>query len=124
MSAETGSRLPTSQAAEQLVQSMIADGTLHATMSRSPSGPSILTFSPGGPVLTEAQMKRELAASTERMQTLTQEIRQTDRMLTHEKEYIKYAQKQKKNKNNPQESVGDVNMDWHVEDEQLMGDLF
>ena len=74
--------------------------------------------------MTEAQMKRELAASTERMQTLTQEIRQTDRMLTHEKEYIKYAQKQKKNKNNPQESVGDVNMDWHVEDEQLMGDLF
>lgn len=126
-SAETGSKLPTALAAEQLVQSMISEGTLHATMSRSPNGPAILTFSTSGPVLSEAQIQVELLASTQRIQDLTQEIRQTDRMLTHEKEYIKHVQKQKKNKNSGLlgDVAGESGMDWNAaEDEQLMGDLF
>ena len=130
-SAETGSKLPTPLAAEQLVQSMIAEGTLHASLSRSPSGPAVLTFLPGGPVLSEAQMKAELLASTQRIRDLTQEIKHTDRILTHEKDYIKWLQKQKKNKSTG--LLGDAkmdvgNFDWNggeaVEDEQLMGDLF
>lgn len=122
-SAETGSKLTSAHAAEQLVQGMINEGTLHATMSRSPSGPAILTFSPSGPTLSEGEMKKEMAAATERIQSLSEQIKQTDRMLTHEKEYIKWAQKQKKNKNNPLSLGGDNDMDWN-EDEQLMSDLF
>lgn len=126
-SAETGNKLSGPLAAEQLVQSMISDGTLHATLSRLENGPSILTFSPSGPSLTETQMKVELLASTERIQNLTEEIRQTDRVLTHEKEYIKHVQKHKKVQSAHilGDVGGDLNMDWNAaEDEQLMGDLF
>jgi len=113
-SAESGGKLPSVQACEQLVQSMIQDGSLHATLSHPTNGPAILTFSARGPVLTEAEMKVELAAATERIQSLTQEVKLTDQMLTYEKEYIKYAQKQKKNKNTGQHD--DIQMDWQDED--------
>ena len=124
MSAETGNKLPSAQAAETLIQSMIADGTLNATMSSSPNSPSVLTFKSGGPILSEAQIHTELAASTERIQYLTQEIKNTDRMLTHDKEYIKYAQKQKKAAKNSQvdQGIAGGEMDWNsMEDEDIMG---
>lgn len=123
-SAETGSRLPSQQAVEQLVQSMINDGTLHATLSRPPGGPSILTFTPGGPSLSEGEMKKEMATATERIHTLTQQIKQTDRMLTHDKQYIQYVQKQRKSKNGPMHAASMEDPEWIVEDEALMSDLY
>jgi len=103
---------------------MIAQGELHATMSSSPNGPSILTFSTSGPVLSEAQIQRELAASTERIQALTKEIKQTDRMLTNDKEYIKFVQKQRKNakQGSGDQGIAVMDMDYNdaIEDEDIM----
>ncbi|KAE8442271.1 hypothetical protein EG329_003531 [Mollisiaceae sp. DMI_Dod_QoI] len=129
-SAETGNKLPSPQAAEGLIQSMISAGELHATMSTSANGPSILTFSPKGQLLTESQMQRELAGSTERIKSLTKEIKQTDRMLTHDKDYIKYVQKQKKHAKtggvSDQLVGGGTDMDWNdsIEDEDIMSPLY
>jgi len=125
MSADTGAKSSSPAVVENLVQGMISDGTLHATMSHPPTGPAVLTFSPKGPVLSEAQMQRELVASTERIQTLSYEIKTTDRMLTHDKEYIKYAQKQKKNaKTQADQGIAVTDMDWNAEDEELMAGVF
>ncbi|KAH7356587.1 hypothetical protein BKA65DRAFT_495016 [Rhexocercosporidium sp. MPI-PUGE-AT-0058] len=119
-SAETGYKLPTPQAGESLVQTMIQRGDLQATLSRPPTGPSILTFSPSGTALTEPQMQRELAASTSRIQALTKEIKQTDRMLTHDKDYIRFVQKQNKNKATAEENP---TTEWNDigDDEDIMG---
>jgi COP9 signalosome complex subunit 3 len=123
-SAETGAKLSSPQQMESLIQDMIAQGELHASMSSSPNGPSILTFSPSGPVLSEAQIQRELAASTERIQALTKEIKQTDRMLTHDKEYIKFVQKQRKNakQGSGDQGIAVMDMDYNdaIEDEDIM----
>ncbi|KAH6722451.1 hypothetical protein DL95DRAFT_440586 [Leptodontidium sp. 2 PMI_412] len=118
-SAETGYKLPTPQAGESLVQTMIQRGDLNATLSRPPTGPSILTFSPSGTALTEPEMQRELAASTSRIQALTKEIKQTDRMLTHDRDYIKFVQKLKKNKAAAEEGPAS---EWNEigEDEDIM----
>jgi COP9 signalosome complex subunit 3 len=129
MSAETGAKLQSPQIAENLVQAMISQGELHATMSSSPGQPSIVTFSVSGPILTEAQMQRELAASTERIHALTKEIKQTDRMLTHDKDYIKFVQKQKKNArqgNTGDQGISGADMEWGdtIEDEDIMGNLY
>jgi COP9 signalosome complex subunit 3 len=129
MSAETGNKLPSPQAGEKLVQDMINQGELHATMSSSPGQPSVVTFAVSGPVLTEPEMQNELAAATERIHSLTKEIKQTDRMLTHDKDYIKYVQKQRKNAK--QGTLGDqgisgADMEWGdaIEDEDIMGNLY
>lgn len=129
MSAETGTKLQSPQIAENLVQAMISQGELNATMSNSPGQPSIVTFSVSGPILTEAQMQRELAASTERIHALTKEIKQTDRMLTHDKDYIKFVQKQKKNArqgNTGDQGISGADMEWGdtIEDEDIMGNLY
>ncbi|KAF4625807.1 hypothetical protein G7Y89_g12357 [Cudoniella acicularis] len=123
MSAETGAKLPNVQACETLVRSMIAEGSLHASLTSFPDQPPVLAFSVHGPVLTEKQMQMELATSTIRIKALTQEIKNTDHMLTHEKEYIKYAQKQKKNTKSMQDQgIAVTDMEWNgVEDEDLMG---
>jgi COP9 signalosome complex subunit 3 len=129
MSAETGNKLPSPQTGEKLVQEMINQGELHATMSTSPGQPAVVTFAVSGPILTEVEMQRELGAATERIHALTKEIKQTDRMLTHDKDYIKFIQKQRKNAR--QGSTGDqgisgADMDWggDVEDEDIMGGLY
>lgn len=118
-SAETGHKLPTAQAGETLVRQMISLGHLQATLSNPPSGPSILTFSPSDTALTEAQFQKQLAESAARIQALTQEIKQTDRMLTYDKEYIKYIQKSKKSK----AGIDGSSQEWHDanDDEDLMG---
>lgn len=123
-SAETGKSLPSVGEAEQLVQNMIANGTLHAALSHPPNGSSILTFSSTGPILSEKEVKAEMVAATARIQILNKEINRTDRMLTHEKEYIKHAQKLRKGKNGMQSHIVDLEMDWNAEDEQLMGDMY
>jgi COP9 signalosome complex subunit 3 len=123
-SAETGNRLPSPQAAETLVENMIAEGSLHAILSRSPNQPAVLTFT-NGSVLSEAEAQKELTGSMDFLHALTQEIKETDRRLTHEKEYIKYVQKQKKNagynlRDGANGSSG-MDMDWNdIEDEDLM----
>lgn len=123
VSAETGNRLPSAEAAEGLIQSMIREGSLHATLSHPPNEHAILAFVDNVPELSEAEMQRELAATTQRMQALAREIKETDHMLTHDKEYIKYATKQKRlGKTTPGESsVNQSCMDWNpLEDEDLM----
>lgn len=128
-SAETGVKLPHAQAGELLITNMIMAGELHATMSSPTTGPSILTFSPGGQSLTELQMQRELVSTSERVVSLTKEIKQTDRMLTHDKEYIKYVQKQKKNANKNSitaEQLGGPELEWNdvMDDEDIMGPMY
>lgn len=129
MSAETGNKLQSPQAGETLVQEMINRGELHATLSNSPGQPSVVTFSVSGPLLTEVEMQRELGTATERIHALTKEIRQTDRMLTHDKDYIKVVQKQKKNArqgNSGDQGISGADMDWGdvVDDEDIMGNLY
>jgi len=118
--AVTGSKLPTTQAVENLVQTMIQDGSLNGTMSTI-NGVAVLTFTAGGPVLTEAEMHRELLASTQRIHALTQDIKQTDRALTHEKDYISYSKKMK-GKGNKFEEQDPGFTDWNTveEEEDLM----
>lgn len=133
-SAETGLKLPSAQAGESLVQNMIRSGELHARLSPpGASGPSILTFSLSGQVLSEHEMQRELTTSAERVKALTREVKQTDRMLTHDKEYIKYVQKQKKNPRggpNSSHEFGDAGTDWNddadalLEDEDIMSPAY
>jgi len=123
-SAETGSKLQSAAAGEQLVRDMINGGELHATLSVTPNGPTILTFSPAGHVLSEAELKKELAMSTIRIHALTQEIRTTDRMLTHDRDYIKFAQKMKRNAKDGTADLGISGAEDYndpVEDEDIMG---
>ncbi|KAI9048734.1 hypothetical protein LZ554_007565 [Drepanopeziza brunnea f. sp. 'monogermtubi'] len=125
--AVTGSKLPTPQACEDLVRAMIHAGDLQATLSNPPSGPSILTFLPPGPALTEAQMQKELVGTSARIQALTEKIKQTDRMLTHDRDYIKFVHKQKRAKaargGNDDHDVAQTS-DWDDinDDEDIMGD--
>lgn len=130
-SAETGNKLPSSQAGETLVRdNMIANHELHATISPPGSNPLILTFSPKGQVLTEREMQTELATSADRIKVLTKEVKETDRMLTHDKEYIRHVQKQKKNikvGTSHDVELGDNPMQWvdpdvdGLDDEDIMG---
>jgi COP9 signalosome complex subunit 3 len=120
-SAELGGKLPNVTAVETLVSSMIAEGSLHATLTHPPNQSPILIFSQGGPVLSEKQTQTALAASTLRLKGLTDEIKTTDRMMTYEKEYIKYAQRVKKTLNMDQA----VGVEWSgMDDEDLMGSLY
>jgi COP9 signalosome complex subunit 3 len=112
-SAEVGTKV-TSQVVENLVQSMITSGELHASLSHPTNGPPVLTFSSTGPVLSESEMQRELRASKERIEFLTNEIKQTGRSLTQDKEYIKWAQKQKKNGKNADQAISGPDMEEEV----------
>jgi COP9 signalosome complex subunit 3 len=74
-------------------------------------------------------MQNELAAATERIHALTKEIKQTDRMLTHDKDYIKYVQKQKKiakQGTSGDQGISGADMEWGdaIEDEDIMGSLY
>ena len=128
-SAETGGKLANANAVEVLVQNMIQSGELHATLSTTAGQPSVVTFSITGPTLTEAQVQREMITATARIQALTKQINQTDRMLTHDKEYIKYVQKQKKNSRQgsaADQGISGADMDWNgdIEEEDLMGNVY
>ncbi|KAM3072404.1 hypothetical protein ACMFMG_009207 [Clarireedia jacksonii] len=123
-SAETGAKLASIQKAEELIQSMIGEGTLHGNMIRDQSGQTVLTFAPSGPLLSEAQIQKELVATTRQIQNLAAQIKITDRILTHDKRFIESAQKAKKiAKAN---GSTDVNMDWNtvIEDEDIMTEMY
>lgn len=123
-SAETGSKLTSVKQIEDLMQSMIADGTLPATLIRDQSGQTVLTFSPAGHILSETQVQRELLASTQRIQSLARQIKVTDRILTHDKRYIESAQRAKSKAKSP--AVQGEAMDWYAanEDEDLMTEMY
>lgn len=120
ISAESGTRLPHVQAVENLVQSMIANGSLHANLSYPPNQSPVLAFSQNDPVLTEQQMKGALASASIQIKALLSETKTTDRMMTYEKEYVKHIQKLKKNSKNLDQGIAGT--DWNGdEDEDLMG---
>ncbi|CAG8982397.1 hypothetical protein HYALB_00007519 [Hymenoscyphus albidus] len=122
MSAETGTRLPHVQAVETMVQMMIANGSLNATLSYPPNQSPVVAFSQEGPVLTEQQMKGALALASSQIKELILETKTTDRLMTYEKEYVKYIQKMKKNSKNLDQGIAGNDLDWNgVEDEDLMG---
>ncbi|KAF7860320.1 hypothetical protein EAF04_008447 [Stromatinia cepivora] len=124
-SAETGAKLTSIKQIEDLIQSMIADGTLPATMIRDQSGHAVLAFAPTGPVLSETQVQNDLVASTRRIQSLAKQIKVTDRVLTHDKRYLDSAQRAK----SKAKKVGGVTvdaMDWNtvIEDEDIMTEMY
>ncbi|KAH8685727.1 hypothetical protein BGZ60DRAFT_99862 [Tricladium varicosporioides] len=123
MSAETGSKLSNVGECEALVRTMIAEESLHATLAiKAANQASVLVFTGDGLILTEKQMQAALGEKTIRIKKLTQEIKNTDHMLTHEKEYIRFAQKQKKQSKAAQDQGIVTDMDWNgVDDEDLMG---
>lgn len=123
MSAETGGKLTSIKQIEDLVQSMIAEGTLPATMIRDQSGHAVVAFSPTGPVLSETQVQNDLVASTRRIQSLAKQIKVTDRVLTHDKRYIDSAQKAQLKLKNAANAGGTAEpLDWNsiIEDEDIM----
>ncbi|QSZ32518.1 hypothetical protein DSL72_002096 [Monilinia vaccinii-corymbosi] len=123
-SAETGAKLTSIKQIEDLVQSMIADGTLPATLIRDQSGQTILTFSPAGPALSETHVQKELVASTRRIKSLLDQIKVTDRILTHDRRYIESAQRARL-KVKTAGGQGEL-MDWYPanEDEDLMTEMY
>ena len=127
MSAVTGAKLSGPQEMETLIRAMIQDGDLNATMSNAPGQPSVLTFHIGGPVKTEQEMKVALADVTGRVKAVTEQIHETDRRLTNEKDYITYAKKQKasQGKYSSQDQGIGGEMDWNaMEEEELMQGVF
>ena len=128
MSAETGARVSI-PIVENLIQTMLQEGSLHATITQSPNnGPVVLNFSPLGPLLSEADMQTELLTSTQRIQALAQEVKKTDRILSHDSRYISSVQKARKTSKLVTGSgqlggAGGLDMEWNqmVDDEDIMG---
>lgn len=123
-SAETGAKLTSIKQVEDLVQSMIADGTLPATLICDQSGQAVLTFSPAGAVLSETHVQRELVASTQRIQSLAKQIKITNRIIVHDRRFIESAQRLK-SKSKTVLGPADA-MDWATanEDEDLMTEVY
>jgi len=95
-SAETGTSLPNDTATETLILDMIKRLELHASVARPSGSSAVLTFKHTSPVLSESDVQQNLTDSMERIKSMTKDIQSTDRRLTHDKEYLKWAFKQKK----------------------------
>ena len=123
VSAETGNKLPSDQATETLIRQMIADGDLDATVSHPSNSQAVLSFNPTGPVLSESDVQLRLASSLERIKSIATDIKSIDRRLTYDKDYLKWAHKQKKL---DRSGLGDgEEAPWNpVEDEDLMSGNF
>jgi COP9 signalosome complex subunit 3 len=123
VSAETGETLPSDQATETLIAHMIGSGELHATIAHPTDSPAVLTFSPTGLLLSESDVQRHIALSLGQIKSMTDDIRYTDRRLTRDREYLKWAYKNKKlGKNGWGDSISGEDMIWNpIEDEDLMG---
>lgn len=109
-SAETGQNLPNDRDTEKLVEELISRGTLNATLISS--SPSILSFSSTSPVLSEEDVKVELAGSMVRLKAMVKDVKATDRRLAHDKEYLKWAAKQKKLKQNGTADADTEDSNW------------
>lgn len=134
---EVGARtspIPTNHSeTEAYIVSLISAGQLNATLSQSgdPSKPSILRFS--GTSTTDQRSQSEatqyanLVKQTQKIKTLAEHVRVTDKRLCLSKEYIEWVKKAKKTKEaggraadgNPMDMTGD---DYGV-DEDMMADL-
>jgi COP9 signalosome complex subunit 3 len=122
-SAETGNRLSTDEAVEDLIMEMISCGEVQGTLSRSSNQRAFLTFTPTGPASTESHVEEELADAMGRIKRMVEDIKTTDHLLTHEKEYLRWAHKQKKlgDANSGDGYVGEE-LGWNIrpDDEDLM----
>lgn len=123
-SAEPGDKAPSDESTEALISEMIASGALHASLSHSssPDSPLVLTFSPTGLILSEQEVKARIAASLMRVKDVSGDIKSTDKRLTQDKEYLKYAKNQKKMAQNNGGGLLGEDMMWSgANDEDLMG---
>ncbi|KAG9238115.1 hypothetical protein BJ875DRAFT_502271 [Amylocarpus encephaloides] len=123
-SAEVGGKLGQAQFVRTLVQNMIANGSLDASLSYPPDKSPVVTFSENGPAMSEKMTQVALAESTHRIKALALQINNIDRTMTYEKEYLKHVQKVRKNKKNTDQGVVSVDMDWPGEDEDLMASMY
>lgn len=124
-SAEPGQQPPSDEATELLISDMITSGVLHASVTHPPEGPAMLTFSPTGPILSELEVKNQIAASLERVKSMSKDIKATDKRLTQDKEYLKWAKNHKKtSKNTPDGLIGEEMMWNGGDDEDLMESNF
>lgn len=123
VSAETGTNLSNDEAVEVLINAMISQGELHGALMRPLDQLSFLGFNPGGPVLTESRVELELIDAMERIRYMMEDIKTTDRILTHEKDYLRWAHKQTKpgDGNSGDGYVGEE-LGWSIgpDDEDLM----
>ena len=89
---------------ESYISSLIASGQLNATLSRSATarGSSVLRFADsattGHHLRTEAQMHSDIINQTRRVAKVSQAVQDTDRRMGVSKEYVSFAKKQKKNR--------------------------
>ena len=89
---------------ESYISSLIASGQLNATLTQpaTAGGSSVLRFADssatGTHPRTEAQMHADLVDQTRRVAKVSQFIQETDRRMGISKEYVSYAKKQKKNR--------------------------
>ena len=110
------------------VASMISEGQLNATLTQADVGRSVLRFAMGPPARTEEQMNEDLQKQLIRTTTLTNHVKEVDRKLGLNKEYIDWAKKAEKNKDlGPNGEIDPVPFQgpdvYGVEDEDMMEDL-
>ncbi|OBT80961.1 hypothetical protein VF21_00235 [Pseudogymnoascus sp. 05NY08] len=125
VSAETGVGLESQGAVEALVSNMISQGELRgALVSAQGDQPAFLRFAPTERVSDEAVVERELAEAMGRIETMVEDIKATDHLLTHEKEYLTWVRKQKKKQVGASyaDAYGGDDLGWIVgpDDEDLM----
>lgn len=113
-SAESGERLPNDQATESLIVDMISRKVLHASITHPVDSAPMLSFKTADPILSELDFERQLQISLRGIKTMAEGIKTTDRRLTFDKEYLKWAHKQKTGGNAAEE------MGNGVSDEDLM----
>ncbi|KFY86722.1 hypothetical protein V500_07449 [Pseudogymnoascus sp. VKM F-4518 (FW-2643)] len=125
VSAETGVSLESQSAVEALISNMISHGELRGTLvSAQGTQPAFLRFAPTERVSDETLVERELAEAMGRIETMVEDIKATDHLLTHEKEYLTWVRKQKKKQVGASyaDAYGGDEMGWMVgpDEEDLM----
>ncbi|KFY09060.1 hypothetical protein V492_05656 [Pseudogymnoascus sp. VKM F-4246] len=126
VSAETGVGLESQGAVENLIRSMISQGELRGTLvSAQGDRPAFLRFAPTERVSDETLVEKELAEAMGRIESMVEDIKATDHLLTHEKEYLTWVRKQKKKQVGASyaDAYGGDDLGWVVgpDDEDLMG---
>lgn len=126
VSAETGVGLESQSAVEALVSNMISQGELRGTLVGAQGGrPAFLRFAPTERVADEAVVGRELVDAMDRIESMVEDVKSTDHLLTHEKEYLTWVRKQKKKQAGAgyADAYGEDELGWIAgpDDEDLMG---
>lgn len=125
-SAETGASLPSVEAVDQLVQSMIADGSLQGAIERPTDGsPAYLTFlSTPLQGLSEVEASAKLNKIVQGLDALRPVIDATNKRLASNREYIAYTIKRQMEAAREQklglQSVGGgfEESSFHIEEEE------